>query len=170
MTDENNSVILAGGIGLDCGPCHGRVIQNNFQKYSMIEAYSKNVLRLRTSEYIVFEKHKILTSSEYRFVIKDQLRDINVIDSSILIEPDVKNTAPAILSSCFHSLKSDPDAILFVAPSDHFIENTNELHQLIKAGLAAVEVGKIVTFGVSPNYLETSFGYLKRREKFNKHL
>ena len=159
-------VILAGGVGTRLWPLSRKSYPKQFSKiFNDNSLFQECALRLISSDIITFKEHKILTSSEYRFIVKEQLKDINVKASSILIEPSSKNTAPAILSSCYHVLKTDPDAIIFVAPSDHLIKETNEIHKLIKKGLPAVEAGKIITFGISPNYPETGFGYLKKGTK-----
>lgn len=87
---------------------------------------------------------------------------------AILIEPEFKNTAPAILAACIYAMRSDPDAILLVAPSDHVISDTSAFHAAVQMGLEQVENGKVVTFGISPTHPETGYGYLEVKRGYQR--
>ena len=78
-----------------------------------------------------------------------------------MIEPEPKNTAPAILAASVFSKYMDPDAIIVVAPSDHVISDAASFHKSILIGIDQVKIGKIVTFGISPTRVETGYGYLE---------
>lgn len=81
--------------------------------------------------------------------------------STILIEPAVNNTAPAILAASIYAMKNDPKAVLLVASSDHIMPDKEVFHEAVEIGLKHVENGKLVTFGIAPTHPETGYGYLE---------
>ena len=89
------------------------------------------------------------------------MQSVGVEPGHIMIEPEGRNTAPAILSACFYSLEIDPDSILIVTPSDHVLPNVEAFHRSIRSGLRKVVEGNIVTFGIKPKKPETGYGYLE---------
>ena len=84
----------------------------------------------------------------------------------IIIEPEPKNTAPAIIAATFFAQKDNKDSIIITTPTDHVISNIEKFHESIKMGLKEIENGKIVTFAISPSYPETGYGYIKL-DKYN---
>ena len=78
----------------------------------------------------------------------------------IIIEPESKNTAPAILAAALYAIANDKDAILLVSPSDHLIPDIRAFHDTLSRGLKEVLDGKIVTMGIYPTRPETGYGYL----------
>ena len=105
----------------------------------------------------------ILTGSDFRFIVTEQLADAGIDPGPILIEPEARNTAPAILAAALYLAAQDPEAVLLVAPSDHVIPDAEAFQTAVRRGLAAVQNGKIVTFGIVPNRAETAYGYLELR-------
>lgn len=103
----------------------------------------------------------VLTGSDFRFIVTEQLSAIGIDPGAILIEPEGRNTAPAILAAALHVSVADPEAIMLVAPSDHVVPNTAAFHAAVEKGLTAVEAGKLVTFGIKPTHAETAYGYLE---------
>ena len=102
-----------------------------------------------------------MTNSECRFIVGEQLHSVGLQPGPILIEPEGKNTAPAILAASLYAFARDPGAILLVAPSDHVIPDVAAFHLALGRGLDAVSKGKIVTFGITPTRPETGYGYLQ---------
>lgn len=129
--------------------------------------FQQSALRMTSTEEIVFTPPMILTNSDFRFIIADQLQSVGIDPGVILIEPEGKNTAPAVLAACVHALKEDPEAVLLVSPVDHSISDISAFHEAIKLGLMSLKDGKIITFGVSPTRPETGFGYLETSKKFS---
>lgn len=103
----------------------------------------------------------IVTGSDFRFIVTEQLAEVGVDPGPILIEPEPRNTAPAVLAGALHALNGDPDAILLIAPSDHSIPDAGAFRAAVSRGLEAVAQGKIVTFGITPTRAETGYGYLE---------
>ena len=123
--------------------------------------FQSSAERLTSSHIVEFAPHITLTNADYRFIVGEQLQEIGIDPGPILIEPEAKNTAAAILAvSIFVQLK-DKYGVLLVAPSDHVIADTNNFHKAIEIGLPEVENGKMVTFGIKPTHAETGYGYLE---------
>lgn len=109
----------------------------------------------------------ILTNSDFRFIVTEQLAEIGVDPGAILIEPEGRNTAPAILAAALFLTQADPEALMLIAPSDHVVPDKNAFHDAVKQGLGAVEQGQLVTFGIAPDRPETGYGYLELASKPN---
>ena len=103
----------------------------------------------------------IVCNEEHRFTIAEQMREINIIPSAIILEPFGKNTAPAVAISALQAQKNDKDPVLLILPADHVIENQSAFHSAVDKGYQAALSGKLVTFGIIPNAPETGYGYIK---------
>lgn len=68
-----------------------------------------------------FQTPVIMTNSDFRFVVVEQLQEIGIDPGAVLIEPQGRNTAPAVLAAALHIAAKDPEAMMLVAPSDHVI-------------------------------------------------
>ena len=108
-----------------------------------------------------FNPHIVITNSDFRFIVEEQLQSVGINPRRIIIEPEPKNTAPAIVAATIYAQKDDKDAIIITTPTDHIIKDTKKFHEVIKTGLNEIENGKIVTFGIRPLYPETGYGYIK---------
>ena len=154
-------VILAGGTGTRLWPLSRKSYPKQFARVMGSNTlFQQSALRLSSSDKVAFEKHIILTNSDFRFMAVEQLQKIGIDPGPILIEPESKNTAPAILAAAIYAYANDEAAVLLVAPSDHVIPDTAAFHSAISIGLKEVLNGKIITFGISPNRPETGYGYL----------
>ena len=160
--NEITPVLLAGGYGNRLWPLSRKSYPKQFQKiFGGTTLFQQSALRSLSSDIINFKPHITLTNWNFRFIVSEQLQEIGIDPKHIMIEPDSKNTAPAILASSLFAYKDNEDAILLVAPSDHIISNNLDFHKIIQAGLYAANEGKIVTFGISPDSPETGFGYIE---------
>ena len=98
------------------------------------------------------------------------MRQINVKPHSIMLEPIGKNTAPAIAIAALKALKEDSEYILLVLSSDHEIKDPHNFRKAVEAGLNDAKNGKLVTFGIKPDYPETGYGYIETSESFSKSI
>ena len=158
-------VLLAGGSGTRLWPLSRKSYPKQFSK--LIDEYSlfqKTALRLTSSEIINFEPHIILTHEDFRFIIGEQLLSIGIKPGPILIEPEAKNTAPAIIAASLIEYKKNKDSIILIAPSDHLIPDTKAFHMAVLSGLEMIE-DNIITFGINPKGPETGYGYLELEKK-----
>jgi mannose-1-phosphate guanylyltransferase/mannose-6-phosphate isomerase len=166
MNPKVYPILLAGGAGKRLWPLSRKSYPKQFSKLASENTlFQDSALRLTSSNLIKFDKHITLTNSDFRFIISEQLQEVGIDPGHIIIEPESKNTAPAILASCLYCMQNDDDPILIIAPSDHVIPDTASFHAAIKCGLEHLKTGKIVTFGVSPTHPETGYGYLELEEE-----
>ena len=155
-------ILLAGGSGTRLWPLSRKSYPKQFSNIiSDISLFQSCAKRLTSSDIIEFAPHITLTNADFRFIIGEQLQEVGIDPGPILIEPEAKNTAAAILAASIFGHTKDQDAVLIVAPSDHVIPDTENFHKTIKVGLSYVQAGKIVTFGITPTHPETGYGYLE---------
>ena len=155
-------VLLAGGSGTRLWPLSRKSYPKQFADLVGEKTlFQSSAERLISSDIIEFTPHITLTNSDFRFIIGEQLQEIGIDPGPILIEPETKNTAAAILAASIFVHANDKDAVLLVAPSDHVIPDTHAFHDAIKVGLAHVQNQKMVTLGIRPTHPETGYGYLE---------
>lgn len=104
----------------------------------------------------------ILTNEKYRFLVAEQLREIQVSSASIILEPLGRNTAPAVAVAAFKALEAGSDPILLVLPADHHIEQIQPFRAALKCGIGLAAGKYLVTFGIVPNTPETGYGYIEK--------
>jgi mannose-1-phosphate guanylyltransferase / mannose-6-phosphate isomerase len=157
-------VILCGGSGTRLWPLSRQSYPKQFTKLvgdaSLFQACAQRMTDASTD--LKFADPIILTSSDFRFIVTEQLVEVGIDPGPILLEPQGRNTGPAILAAALLAQKADPDAILLVAPSDHVLPDAAAFHISLREGLRVVnETGNLVTFGITPDRVETGYGYLE---------
>ena len=110
----------------------------------------------------------LICNEEHRFIAAEQMREINVKPSSIILEPFGRNTAPAITIAALKALENFNDAHLLVLSSDHQIENETKFTEVVEKSLEYSEKGKLVTYGIIPTSPEVGYGYIKASEPLDK--
>ena len=106
----------------------------------------------------------VVSNSEHRFLVAEQLREIGVKPEVQILEPVGRNTAPAVAVAALQLRSRQPDACLFVLPSDHLIQDLPAFRTAIATALPLAADGSLVTFGVTPRAPVTGYGYIERGE------
>jgi len=110
----------------------------------------------------------VVCNDSHRFMVAEQMREFGTSAQAIILEPVGRNTAPAVAVAALVALEKskgmggDANPVLLVLPADHVIRNVAAFQSAVKAGLAAANDGKLVTFGVVPDRSETGYGYIRR--------
>lgn len=159
---EITPVLLAGGSGTRLWPVSRKSFPKQFSNLIGKQSlFQESALRFSQSKLFDFNSLIILTSSDFRFIVEEQLYEVGINAGQILIEPETKNTAPAILAACLSAFSENKDSIIIAAPSDHVIRDNKAFYKALMIGKKNALQGKIVTFGIMPSRPETGFGYLK---------
>lgn len=152
-------VILCGGSGTRLWPLSRKSYPKQFVPLVGEESLFQASARRMTGDD--FAPPVVITNSDFRFIVTEQLQAIGIDPGAILIEPEGRNTAPAVLAAALYLVKQDPEAVMLVAPSDHVVPDCAAFQTAVAAGLTATESGKLVTFGIIPTHAETAYGYLE---------
>ena len=162
-------VILCGGQGTRLWPLSRKSFPKQFLS---INSSNKKSLLLNTQKRLEGIKDLIepilICNSDHRFIVAEQMREIDVVPKSIILEPFGRNTAPAILIAAFKSLEIEENPNLLILSSDHQIKNDRAFRNLIEVAKEYSSNNKLVTFGVIPSSPETGYGYIKSEKPLNK--
>ena len=152
-------VLLAGGSGTRLWPVSRKSFPKQFAPLIGEESlFQASARRLSGDRY---GAPLVMTNADFRFIVAEQLDQIGIRPSAILIEPAGRNTAPAILAAALSAAARDPEAVLLVAPSDHVVPDAEAFGRAVDLGLSAARAGRIVTFGITPTRPETGYGYME---------
>lgn len=155
-------VVLSGGSGMRLWPMSR-------------EAYPKQLLPLcsdltmlqetarRVGDPARFAPPLFVCNQEHRFIIAEQLRQIRLPASDIVLEPVGRNTAAAAAVAALRVQAEDPEGVLLLLPADHLIRDVPAFLRAVEAAAAAAAAdGRLVTFGIVPDAPETGYGYIRR--------
>jgi len=154
-------VILAGGSGSRLWPLSRQHYPKQFLslidgKGSMLQETVRRLKHLDPKPPI------FVCNNDHRFLVAEQLRQIELNDPVIILEPFNRGTAPAVALAAIHALNMGQDPVLLVLAADHFIDDIESFTDSIKHGYHAATENQLVTFGVSPTRPETGYGYIKK--------
>ena len=155
-------VILAGGSGSRLWPFsrqhYPKQFINMFGSHTMLQ---QTLLRLAGDELnIELLPSQVICNEAHRFMVIEQANAIEHELQAIMLEPEGRNTAPALTISALWQLHSGIDPVLLMMPADHLIKNTGAFQQAISLGYEQAGKGVIVTFGIKPSSPETGYGYI----------
>ena len=152
-------VILSGGVGSRLWP----LSREHYPKQLLALVGANSLLQntiLRLAEISEQAKPLVVCNEKHRFLVAEQLQNIGIEPANIILEPEGRNTAPAVAVAAFAALAKDPEAILMVLPADHLIADATKFCQAIESGIQLAEANYLVTFGIVPNSPETGYGYI----------
>ena len=152
-------MILCGGSGTRLWPLSRKSFPKQFSAISGDETLFQACVRRFTAPE--FAAPVVISGSDFRFIVKDQLSAIGASAQATLIEPEARNTAPAILAAALLLDETEPGALMIVAASDHVIPQDAQFRAAVLAAVPTAQSGQIVTFGIKPDRAETGYGWLE---------
>ncbi|TWH64211.1 mannose-1-phosphate guanylyltransferase (GDP) /mannose-6-phosphate isomerase, type 2 [Azomonas agilis] len=156
-------VILSGGSGTRLWPLSRAAMPK--QLLALTEQASLLQATIRRVDSIAGAQSSILIcNNEHRFLIREQLQEIQHTPASIILEPIGRNTAPAIALAALKLMETDPEAVMLVLPADHVIDDQAAFKAAVYQAIPAAEAGYLVTFGIVPTHPETGYGYIRMGE------
>ncbi|KVA43199.1 mannose-1-phosphate guanylyltransferase/mannose-6-phosphate isomerase [Burkholderia cepacia] len=154
-------VILCGGSGTRLWPMSRGGYPKQYLKLTSDNSLvQQTALRLRNIPGA--SAPIIVTNNDQRFLVAEQLRQVNITPSTIVLEPVGRNTAPAIAIAALLAMHDSPDALLLVLPSDHIIINEPAFIAAANEAKMIAADQHLVTFGITPTEAHTGFGYIRR--------
>ena len=155
-------VILSGGAGSRLWPASRK-------------AGPKQMLPLVTEKTMIqetalrFDSHMyhapyFICAAEHEVMIRQQMKDIDLEIGGFLIEPFARNTAAPAVVAALHALELEEDALVLVVPADHHIEQPEAFRRTVAACAPVAAHGHLMTFGITPKYAATGFGYIRKGE------
>lgn len=155
-------VVLAGGSGTRLWPLsrthYPKQLLKLFGDKTMLQ---QTLLRLNGIKGV--GAPIVVCNEEHRFMVAEQLQELGMLDSTIILEPVARNTAPALCVAAIKAHEIDPNSILLVLSADHIIQQEAIFHCAVTHAIEAAQKDFLVTFGVNPTRPETGYGYIKTR-------
>ena len=160
MNENNYAVLMAGGVGSRFWPVSTTKEPKQFRDLlGTGETLIQTTFR-RLSKMIPRQNILILTNEIYEDLVKEQIPGLG--PEQVVLEPAMRNTAPAVLLAALKVKKKDPDAVMIMAPSDHWIENAAAFEKNIETAFDACRgKDKILTLGIKPTFPNTGYGYIR---------
>jgi len=157
-------VVISGGVGSRLWPVSRALLPKQYIEIpGMVGSLFQNTLE-RVKGLDGVAEPIVVCSEEHRFVVAEQLRQIDV-GAQLLLEPYGRNTAPAIALAAMEAMALGEDPLLLVLPADHLIEDTASLHRAIGIARSLATSSRLVTFGIPPRSPETGYGYLQQGDE-----
>ncbi len=160
-------VILSGGSGSRLWPLSRGLLPKQLlplaSEKSMLQ---ETALRAGGGDFIA---PVVICNEKHRFMVAEQLREIDAEPLSIILEPLGRNTAPAAAIAALTVENKAPGAMMMLLPSDHVILHSDRFHEAARTAAEAASQGALVTFGVQPDKPETGYGYIKRGEEVGEN-
>jgi mannose-1-phosphate guanylyltransferase/mannose-6-phosphate isomerase len=160
MINSLKPVILSGGNGSRLWPLSRSLFPKQF-----LTLYGESTMFQNTLQRISGAnpaKPLVICNEDHRFIVAEQCRDMGQEVDSIILEPEGRNTAPAIALAALKSLSEGKDPVLAVLPADHFMADVPAFVDVVKRGFELAQGNKLVTFGIVPTGPETGYGYIRR--------
>jgi mannose-1-phosphate guanylyltransferase/mannose-6-phosphate isomerase len=133
--------------------------------------FQQSVERLQAlkSPSVTLNDTLIVTNEEHRFLVLEQLREMNDVKAQLLLEPIGKNTAPALTLAALQAVENKEDPILMVTPSDQTVQDKGAFKRSLIDAIEVASKGSIVLLGIKPTKPDTGFGYVKKDTSEDEH-
>jgi len=150
-------MILCGGSGTRLWPISRTLMPKQFVKLFKEESLFQLTVKRNQG---VCDQQFIVSNAEQYFLAVDQLEELSAVENKFLLEPVGRNTAPAIALAC---MALDKEEIVLVSPSDHLIKDETAYAKVLTQAKKLAEEDNLVTFGITPEYAETGYGYIESK-------
>ncbi len=157
------NIILCGGSGTRLWPISRTLMPKQFVK--LFDKKSLFQLTVQRNAKVCKEQFVVSNTEQY-FLALDQLKELQKTNNKYLLEPVGRNTAPAIALAC---MALDYEEIVLVTPSDHLIKDEVEYEKVLSIAKELADQNNLVTFGITPTFPETGFGYIEGGDKYPVH-
>ncbi len=158
-------IIMAGGSGSRLWPLSRTLYPKQFLSLTSSNTMlQETIYRLNDIEHTA---PLLICNEEHRFIVAEQLRNASIKSSGIILEPVGRNTAPALTLAALTAINLEQDPLLLILPADHVIQNNEIFIRKINDAIQLAKENKLVTFGITPNYPETGYGYIKVGKKID---
>lgn len=154
-------IIIAGGSGTRLWPLSRQLHPKQFLPFMGDKSLLQDTLRRLAGED--YNEPWLICNEAHRFLAAEQLREMQ-IKGQIFLEPEGRNTAPAIAIAALQAIHQYEDALLLVLPADHVIQDVAAFQKTLQEAKPLAEKGMLVTFGVTPLHAETGYGYIHKGE------
>jgi mannose-1-phosphate guanylyltransferase/mannose-6-phosphate isomerase len=159
-------VLLAGGSGTRLWPVSRELYPKQLAKLVGRDSLIQSTIRRLVPPFSP-ERLRVVCGEPHRHEIARHMEEVGLpADGKIICEPMGRNTAPAILLAVLQAVPAGQDAVLAVFPADHVIRDLQGFHLKLAAAVELAAQGRIVTFGITPHYPETGYGYVEGGERF----
>ena len=151
-------VVMCGGVGTRLWPASQSTRPKQFLRFTgahtMFQQTMQRVAALATARPVV------IGNIQHADAIESQLADIG-LEATVLLEPCVRDSAPAIAAAVVAIAQEDPDGIAVVVASDHYIPDEAAFREAVLTAAEAAQTGQIVTLGVRATHASTAYGYIR---------
>ena len=152
-------VILSGGTGSRLWPLSRE--SHPKQYWPLLSSWTMVQETARRARGPGFAPPVVVVGETHRFLVAEQMRDADVANPQILLEPEGRNSGPAIAVAALLVAEVNPDAVLWIMAADASIARPQALLAALELAAAAARTGRIVTFGMEPDRPHTGFGYIE---------
>ncbi|MDH3378623.1 MAG: mannose-1-phosphate guanylyltransferase/mannose-6-phosphate isomerase [Gammaproteobacteria bacterium] len=162
MSDTFIPVVLCGGSGTRLWPLSRRLQPKQFHALVDEDSLLQSTVKRLKGIGRLSSDPAVVCNEEHRFLVAEQLRAIDYLNVPIYLEPEGRNTAPAVALVALSCINHNDDPILLALPADHIINDVPMFHRRIETALPYARDGDLVTFGITPTRPETGYGYIRK--------
>lgn len=160
-------VILCGGSGTRLWPKSRKLYPKQFMPLVNDNTMLQDTV-LRLDELDIESPGYFLTNKDHKFLVMSQVFEVGKEIGKMIIEPEPKNTAPAIAVAAFEAQHDYKVPILLVLPADHYLEGLDHFKKALGYAIDEAKKGRLITFGIVPDKPETGYGYIKKGVKLSE--
>ena len=170
MTTTVKPVILSGGSGTRLWPLSRQLYPKQLLPLVGEQTLLQDTITRLENFPNISDTVTVICNDAHRFLVAEQLREIDVKADALLLEPVGRNTAPALTLAAIANRELGNDDVLLVMPADHVIRDNDSFQKALAEGAKLAEQNYLVTFGIVPDRPETGYGYIEQGQEIDKGL